>query len=197
MKIKRNMTPPQRDGWGWTFKDGPVMITGHTFDDLVQNVGAWRIKNRRPMGDPEKEIEAQICELWPHFCTPEKGEKMPPPADKGVTAGPTLIQRVSKWLSILGKSLPFVNQDEAERRAAICASCKKNELWETGCATCIQAARAELLKVRGGRSTTHDDKLQACIVSGIDNKTQVHIALSALNVTESQKKHLPANCWKK
>lgn len=93
----------------------------------------------------------------------------------------------------------LVEQGEANRRAAICASCEYNVPIE-GCTGCGSARlRAFLEQTIGTRTTPHSDGLGACKQCGCVAKVKLWYPLDFIHKFEDDtvQKRLPAHCWVK
>jgi hypothetical protein len=86
----------------------------------------------------------------------------------------------------------FVSQEEANRRAKICAGCYLN-VRVGGCGACGQ-----LLDLVIDRTTEYDGLLQNCAVCHCFNRAQVHFPLEVLEVndTDWKQSHYTSFCWK-
>src|SRR5215471_5727903 len=87
----------------------------------------------------------------------------------------------------------FVSEEEANRRAQICAGCYLN-IRVQGCGVCGQ-----LLELVLNRGTDYDASLQNCAVCKCFNQAQVHFSLESLDKADSEWKqsHYPKDfCWK-
>lgn len=93
-----------------------------------------------------------------------------------------------------------VDQDEANRRAAICAACPAN-VTPGNCLSCANSGKAAAIVgvFVGERKTPYDATLQACQFCGCFNKVQVWFPLTDLQYGMSQeiRDQLPSGCWKK
>lgn len=77
----------------------------------------------------------------------------------------------------------FVEQDEANRRAAICAVCPLNQPIE---GKISKQADKVMLKQVDGRTTPLDSQLQNCAACSCPLKLSVHLHPDLLRVTKSQ-----------
>lgn len=88
----------------------------------------------------------------------------------------------------------LVEQDEAERRAAICVECKDyNVDLHVSCPSCVKLD-ALIAEVKGGRSTSLDDKLKNCSVCRCHNQTSVWMPNESISTKGLE---FPPWCWKK
>jgi hypothetical protein len=184
-------TPP--GGWRYVQAESGYAMEANTLYDLAGKVAAHRRNMEYPMGtDIAKEIEEWICDRIPfkdqaEWC--DTTSLTPPRTRVHWTMVQSFLQTAGAWLLADRQLVP---QEEAERRAAICADCPFN-VGMSGCAVCY----ATLNGLRGSmmhRSTSQDDKLQACGICGCDNKTQAHIPLNVL--AKGVPHTYPNFCWK-
>lgn len=98
----------------------------------------------------------------------------------------------------------LVDQNTANIRAGICASCHNNlpssEVRKGGCSTCNKMGNYTLEKVRDtiikGHRTTNDSKLLTCGLCGCDNRISVWIPnVVLLNIEDANA--YPEFCYKK
>ena len=87
----------------------------------------------------------------------------------------------------------LVGQDEAERRAAICATCPKNVELHVACPNCVKLDSL-IAETKGDRVTSLDSSLKNCEVCRCHNQTSVWFPNESI-----AKKGLsfPEWCWKK
>ena len=101
--------------------------------------------------------------------------------------------KVASWW----KAGECVSQDEADRRAAICAGCELNQTaFLPGCPGCTNMA-AEVFKFIGGKKTASDAALKSCGHCGCQNSVIVWAPLDALVKNETELPPVPARCWKR
>ena len=101
--------------------------------------------------------------------------------------------KVASWW----KAGECVSQDEADRRAAICAGCELNQTaFLPGCPGCTNMA-AEVFKFIGGKKTASDAALKSCGHCGCQNSIIVWAPLDALVKNETELPPVPAWCWKR
>lgn len=97
------------------------------------------------------------------------------------------------------RSEDVVLQDEANRRAAICACCPKNvRAMIGGCTACngvMQKITNRMHDFIGNRTTTSDARLNHCEVCGCSLRIIVHAPLAALNAHEPHQ--FPSYCWQR
>ena len=178
----------------WRYKHP---VTGMLFSDilyssLLKKVRLHHQSNNLPFS--ETEFEDTLCQQINDKSVCADGTKdSPAPASKRTT-----IEEAAAFIRVAGewmKGREFVPQEEAERRAAICAACPENVKVE-GCSACRNLV-GRLTQLLGRRKTSLDSKLQGCRVCGCSNVAQVHIPLDALAKGVKPDMEFPQTCWKK
>jgi len=181
----------------WSFKDPTtgIRISATTYNDLVRNVQQFRRNNGITWeGSLGAEIQQQICgRLNAVDQVANCSGGLIPPTHRSVGA-----KDVMRFLSVMGSWVSsgggFVEQEEAERRAAICAGCSFN-VEAAGCSVCQDIA-GNVAKVLGGRSTPHDAQLKNCGICGCEGKSSVHMPLDTLKAGSSGYEY-PTWCWRR
>lgn len=100
---------------------------------------------------------------------------------------------VLRWIESGGQ---FVPQEEAERRATICAQCPKNVSVGGLCAACGRLIPF-LSGLATGRRTSKDSLLTQCEVCSCFLQTAVHVPLNAQKDERFGKGDFPDPCWKR
>lgn len=142
--------------------------------------------------DLEARMQDQLCStLEPEWCSqvdPNHPYVSTRISWSDVKAG---IQVYSNWIA---QGTPVVSQEEADRRAKICASCYLNVNVE-GCFACHKLAGLLTWNER----TRYDDSLKACAVCHCLNRAQVHFPIDVLESsdTDERQQFYPSYCWKK
>ena len=111
-----------------------------------------------------------------------------------ITVGNTIrfLNSAAAFVKSGGK---LVSQEEANRRAAICATCPYNAANHRkgpGCTSCF-AKRAWLFFQKKVRSD-HDNELTYCKVCGCNLKLKVHFPLGSID-NKGILPEYPAHCW--
>lgn len=173
------------------FIDGDgTRLKGDTWRELFENIRKYREINRLAPGDPEAEVNEQICARQPSFC----GEQSPTVTIINAHSL-TFNQRILQWFASLLAlvrlhAVNFVPTEEANRRAAICSGCPKQLALNNSCGTCITSVDNARIAVLQSRNTHQN--LLPCSVLDEDCATTVSLVLPP-----SDNPHLPANCWRK
>ena len=91
----------------------------------------------------------------------------------------SFLNVVGHWVAgILHGKEVFVSQEEAEKRAEICASCDLNVNIAGSCGACADRI-ARALAVIGSRRTKLDEKLGACSICSCALRAAVHVPIRA------------------
>lgn len=177
---------------GW-FVSCPIVnerVDGGDFWDMVQKCESMLLsRGIKPPADFVSQIENNLCNRLPgdSNCVPCSGEKQH-------LGFKDVVRWVRAMYSFAVQSkFELVPQEEAERRAKICAACHR-QISTSGCWGCKGIAGL-LPHIAGARKTSYDNQLKACGVCGCYNAVSVHIPLDAIDNED----HLdfPDFCWKK
>jgi hypothetical protein len=196
MKL-RNLSDGPPGGWRFKHLDTGYVSTGVTFQSLVQKVVQYRQNHGVPVVSEgyarlSDEIEADICaSMGPRDQVAYCDTKFRPLTGIHWREVARFLHTLAAWVKAGFEKVP---QEEAERRASICATCPLN-VGLAGCAVCrtaLKAGRDVLMQA----STAQDSRLQACGVCGCDLKTSVHVPLSVL-LSDREGLVYPDWCWKK
>lgn len=184
------MIPPG----GWHYYQSDVRLTGHSYENLIANLEAYRAENHLESSDAEGDINSYICSNWPHFC---HGVDMVSVTSVNVqSASMDLLNDIQMWAKNIlhsQKPHPLVTDELAEERAKTCAACKFNTTWQSACGACVNATQRLSASVRQGRDVHHSANLGGCSLMRHDNRTAVFLDRDCLNASSG----LPDNCWVK
>lgn len=184
LEFNPNLYPP--DGYIFTEPDG-TRHRGESWRDLKEKIVRYRAANKFPPGDPETEITNQLCARVPSFCS----RSNPQPVRIGPTFNAVVIGWLSRILSFKRKAaLPRVTDEEAARRASICANCPAQRSLNMTCGSCLVEIDKLRRAVLDGAETQHKN-LQPCAVLGEDCSTSVHIEQPPVTG------QTPSNCWRR
>ena len=184
-----SLVPP--GGWryiqpetGFEFRDATLRL-------VAKQVRAHRAANGLPAGDPFADIQDFVCAQLPagsDLCTQ-------------VLAGDYALKKhftmddVKRFIQAAVEALGgrgLVDQDEADRRASICATCPLNTTVG-GCWRCKGLAEW-LFRLIGARQTAGSGRLNQCGVCGCAIKAKVWLPLDvAQRVSDGYK--FPSWCW--
>lgn len=164
-----------------------VVHTAKSWEALAEKLRAYRVNAGKPVGEPLKEIYAQVCEKTPNLCCDPKPRK-------AVNRGP-LNRRILMWVvSIFNlrekKALIFQDSGhEQARRAELCRRCPQQKPWRSACKGCSQ--QVDLI-LKGMFNSTGNDDLVGCEILGEDTRVSIK-----LNQPPSADDALPSYCWRK
>jgi hypothetical protein len=187
------ITPP--GGWRYRQPETGFEFKAATLPALGRAVADHRKANGLQPGSPLDEIQAFVCAQLPlgsEDCTAE--------ADPTEVADIALktdfsMEDVKRFLIAAKEALgqnKLVTQEEADRRAGICASCPLNQSVG-GCWTC-QGLADWIFRIIGARVTAHASRLKQCGSCGCNIKAKVWLPLDvARKVSEGYK--FPSWCW--
>jgi hypothetical protein len=165
---------------GWDFYQGETWFSGPTLDIVIQKVTDYRVANSLPIGDPSREIQDFNA---------AKTRKIVP-----TKISVTLRERVVKWIESQLRIKPkYVDEAEADRRAAICAQCPHNlAKWTEGekCKRCVENANRGTAIILMGRK--QHPPIGACDILEQHNRAAVW-----LDQPKADNPDLPDFCWKK
>jgi hypothetical protein len=184
VNLNPNVYP--HDGFFFRESDG-VRIYADSWAGVVARVIKYRKRAGLPAGNPEEEVSEQACKASPVLCT---GDDKRHAAAIKVTP---LKARVLSWLNNRQKEkkeLSFVEEPTARERAAICATCDKNQSLPSGCASCNAARKIMREEIIGKRF--QDGRVDVCAVLAEDLKTSVTLESQTVENNE-----LPGKCWRK
>jgi hypothetical protein len=107
--------------------------------------------------------------------------------------GTRFFQTVKSTIAAGGK---LVSQEEAERRASICAKCPLNQEGLTNCISCKgKSIIADMLGFSIGRSTPIDDQLKVCNVCGCANKIKIWFPRESMLHKDLEPLWPETGCW--
>lgn len=141
--------------------------------------------------DLEAQMQDQLCQtLEPQWCDqvdPNRPVVSTRISWSDVKAG---ISVYSSWLA---SGMATVPQEEADRRAKICASCFLNVNVE-GCYACHKLAGL----LTWSNRTPYDESLRACAACHCLNRAQVWFPIATLETSDTVERQVmyPSFCWK-
>lgn len=146
----------------------------------------------------DEEIETQMCEnmgeeIKKRFCI---GDGL---TVKGGFHWRELLSGTQALANHILNGRKVVDQEEAERRATICAACPRNSAFSKPCGGNCPELETIVQAVVGGGKTTLDDKLEACSVCGCVLRALVWVPGAQLSTSTDADfiEKAPENCWKR
>lgn len=185
LSINPNIFPKD----GWVFRDAngtPHRSTSLRL--LIATVTDYRKRNGFPVGSPEHEIVSQICSNNSGIC---KDASAPPPS---VAIGGSLGAKILDWMEHMiadkrAGRLRRVSNEQAMRRAQICARCPRQSQHPTTCSGCLANLAKTRVALLDGRVPIHQG-ISACSIYRVDVQTQVHFEIGPEVFGGT-----PAECW--
>lgn len=176
-----------------------VRVAASNWDHLVSQVRDERKANGAAIGtELESEIEDWVCANHPEEAI-AVDPRMPPIRSLNLD---DIVTGTKTFLAFKAAGSPLVSEEEAERRAQICARCPRNLSWSQNCSICSKVEDAIQLVV-GTRRTSVGQQLFACNLCGCSNKVQVHFPLEIMlpHLSEEKREQFAFakeawNCWK-
>ena len=184
------------------------LIRAETYDQLVENVFAFRLNNIEIVksGTATREqsvhdIMYYLCGRFPQNCSGAKAElsaaaamREPPPMQRGGRPGYMRpLVRIEDWLTVLTENtLKWVDQARAQERSKVCMECPMNQTWRTGCGSCNQSAERRAFLIRGSHATGLEPKLKGCVSYG----TLLHLSVWLENDFSTPGRQPHPSCWK-
>ena len=175
-----------------------------TMEGLLSKVKSHYNSNGIPLPpDWEARVEDQLCRQLPAgWCRYSDGTEAK--GAPSLLSAESIIKGIKSLATMATDALAgndvFVDQDEANRRAEICARCYQN-MTTNFCAGCgaMQQITSLVAKVRGSRTTPSDPRLYTCGVCGCRNEAIVHVNKKILLSGEKAEttNSRPDWCWLK
>lgn len=179
--------------WHFQQEDFDAIIGGHSKDNLVENVLAFRIANQLSVGNPEADVENYYRRRYPerYYLASGPNQTFPPP-EKERTALDEIGLKNKLWAKAKAK---LVGKDEAAARATICAGCPSNVTVHeiTICSPCVAQLNRDALILSGNRAANPD--LRFCNALQHDNRVAVWMADENLDRSKKFIAAAPAQCW--
>ena len=202
--LDRNTTPP--NGWRWVQPESGQEFRHYSRDAFFNDIQHHRLANGYPITPTWKEeIEDEICRANPEWgkevcCrTQVLGKRKP----ISFAAMQSFLNVVVGWLKgIAAGQDPFVSQEEANRRAAICAGCEYNVNLGFSCGSCADFLFRMVGRVfRTPHSTPYDRHLGGCAICSCALSVAVWVPLEAQRAGLSDElkeefRQIPW-CWKR
>lgn len=198
-KPNSSVVPPS----GWHYYDGDVRIDAGSLPDLYSSVKMYRTGNSLGLGDYIGDVDTYLCGRFPELCVPSSpaNQTTPQPAPTAIEVSaysPTQVQELINDVTVWARNLlnagtveHLVGDELAEERAKICAKCPQNQVFSTGCSSCITTANRLCASVRQARYTDSSRVIGACKILRHDNQTAIF--MEKHNLAKSS--NLPKDCW--
>jgi hypothetical protein len=168
-----------RAGWFYPVPQTRVVFCSVGWKSLVEDVRNHLKGNGLPV-DPNLSLTMQA---W--WCSNVSAENCSEPANPNMKDTVAMAERFLRTAkAFVFSGAEKVPQEEAERRAAICAECPMN-VTGNFCTSCFMRNMvASTVAMVSGWKTSKDDKLKACGVCSCDLKIKVHVPKDQMNYKE-------------
>lgn len=189
LRLKHLNTVPS-GGWRYEQPETGEVIRSENYVHLIRDVIVHRQRNNIPVATVEDDIHTYLCNvLGPDWCQYKMKSTTQYATEKKYT-----IYDVQDFVSAVTQTIKsggVVSQQEAERRARICAQCPLNKTI-AGCYGCKGIANA-VMSLIGARAHGQEGKLRQCGGCGCFLDAKVWVPLDA------QPRHpdhsYPQHCW--
>lgn len=188
----RDLVPPDPVYFRYVHPETGHVSQAQTYDVWMSDSYAHRRANNLPIPiDFTAQMEDQLCSSLPAgWCSGTDPNRPDVDMRFGLTD-------VWNWANANLQALVkgFASQEEAERRAKICAGCYMN-INSQGCRGCQDVATLfsnQLAK----RSTSSDSFLRNCAVCRCFLTALVHFRLDTIPKDDSLQKSFPIFCWQR
>lgn len=200
MKL-RNITHGIPDGWRYTEQATGYVVHSGSYIELEDAVRAHLKANNLPIPDNLGQvIQNQLCHwLPPDWCQRDETEMAHySNIDMRMSVG-DIINAAKAYATLALRGFKTVTQEEADRRARICANCFLR-VQPQGCGACAKMAEAVIANV-AGKTTAYADALynKACAACKCPIASIVHFPMDILEKAESPnvQNSFPDFCWRK
>lgn len=179
-----------REGWFYPIEETKVILVSSGWRSLVDEVRSHMKGNNIPVPPNLSEI---MQDWWCKNVSDSNCGEKPVPGARDLTALAERFLRTAK--SFIFNGGQKVPQGEAERRAAICATCPLNSKDGSFCATCFLRGMVSSAVTMASRWTTSkDSELHFCKVCGCKLAIKIHIPTSDMD-HKDLKDAWPEHCW--
>lgn len=160
-----------RHGWFYPVEATKCVFVSVGWRSLVDDVRSHLKGNGLPV-DPNLSLAMQ--DWWCKEVSAENCSEPPTPGLRDLTAWAERFLRTAKdYVFKGGQKVP---QEEAERRAAICAKCPLNSKDGSFCATCfLRGMTASAVAMTTGWTSSRDSELHYCKNCGCKLALKIHL----------------------
>ena len=161
-----------------------------TYVDWVDVQKAHLHANQREIpASLETDMQDQICKtLPPGWCLYDDPARPRPTVSLSWNDVASGVKTFAKWIT---GGMKFVDQKEADRRAAICSRCYLNVNVQ-GCSGCQEIVQ----EVVRNRKSKYDAALRTCAVCRCFLKAKVHFPIETLDTQSDKVQSMyPDFCW--
>jgi hypothetical protein len=199
-RIKKKSQPGPNCMWEINRPDLGFVGTGYIFETLVKSVAAYRRSNGLPIGlNFEHDLEQALCDEYPDTCVSDDPRARVRPVRVGLK---DLVLGTKVMASFVRSGMVVVDREEADRRSAICLSCRFNVEHDKGCGGHLCGALLDIVKRIVPQGTSSDKDLKACGLCHCLLTAAVwipdHIQWDPMSQHDKAKflANAPEGCWK-
>lgn len=200
LRLKSRSLIPHGGGFRWRDPITNVEVFGTNYEMLIQLAYNERRANSAPIGlGFEQEVEADLCRSYP-----DEAETFDPRVPSNRRLG--LSDVVHGTMAMIHHRLagsPLVSQEEANRRAEICARCAFNVTFTKPCSLCPDLENLVRAAMTSGKSTPFDNELKSCQLCSCFTKVSVwtELEIQCKPLTDDQRDMFKSlvelgRCWK-
>lgn len=192
----RDHCPP--DGFRYIHAESGYESKAIDIYTWFEDIKAHRKANRYPEITVEDAM-GQLCEtLPPGWCTHSLPEQRSRPWVNTRLRWRDIVEGTKAYVALIASGFQTVSQEEADRRAAICAGCFL-KITPQGCGSCVKLSRIIVIDI-AGKKTKHDSFIanQACGACACPLQPIVHFPLALLERADNDVKQTAFTdfCWR-
>lgn len=196
-RLPTSQSPPGE--WQFRVPQTGQYFKGSNWPQLQEQLLAhYRASGYSPPEDLYGAVEEFICSNNPDYCDGDA------PALKlalhqlshSFTNVLTGTRTLASWVA---KGRPYVSQQQAEDRAAVCVGCPFNTPAES-CSSCNKGVLKDaVMLVIGKKSTSRDAQLASCRICGCSIPAKLWLPLDSItdHMPLDRQAALPDHCWVK
>lgn len=194
--LEQDQVPP--GGWRYRVPETGFVINAWSWNALLPKIEAHYRSNALAVpNDLEALVVKYACDTYAKCEEAGVLNKVARNVFKGFHVTDVIRFTQTFWDAL--KRGEKVSQDEANRRASICAGCQFNQTPD-GCTGCnSRTVKSLVATISQAGVTPHDSRLQSCRFCGCFIQSLIWYPLDTLQkfTDESENAELPSHCWKK
>lgn len=193
----RDQTPP--DGFRYVHVESGFVSRAIDIYNWFENIKAHRKANGYPPITVEQAMDQQCATLPPQWCEHDSEQQGSRDWVNTRLHWRHIAEGMKAYLALIVSGFKTVDQEEANRRARICASCYL-KVTPQGCGACLKLSQLITGDI-AQKKTPYEDQLvnKACAVCSCAVSSIVHFPMSALDKNDTPEKQnaYPDFCWRK
>jgi hypothetical protein len=193
--LEQNTVPP--GGWRYLQAETRTLIEAPDYHELFRRVRDHRAANNIPLDQFwADKVEHQLCETLPPGLCKEQGNSAEVRNIIGRVTWDQVYNGTHTFVNWAFRKFGTVDQNLANARGAVCASCYYNVGVSGTCASCghLQNLASAFTK---GRVTSADSYLKACAVCQCSLRVKVWTPIESIaaGTPETSLPRYPDFCW--